>query len=1252
MTDKMPLNDKTTDTADLNYSTNNSYQSNNSNESNDSNDLDESNESTLNSGLINVPRFAKKHILNDIKGLPEGIAYGWIHYDNKYEKSDESEKSIFNNKPSKPMLSLGLFEDKNKKFRQLAIADYEGRVYVGNDISVEDTYNNFPSVSLIEQQEITLKDKSRFYGRNTPNSFNTLLENIKKSWKETYDPKSENNIYFEDYKSTKKMGKEIEDMRINCPELVHEVEKISKIFNTPYVYKYPFYDDNDDDCIDEDQIDEDDCVITGSVKNSNIYTENNTENDNKAQTKDENTKDENTKDKRATRAKTTDENSVKSTNFEEKSHTFLGRIKFLLQTFSRLKKESSLNALCGDVVIQSSPFDGLHWAASWLSTSLNNHRTYTIEQIRTPLPESLRHNLSYQDAIAIAFFATYLIPDLSGSLTSFGVENIFRRLQKEAPLCAIRGSVKDIKKARYSGLRYSGLEAYYERLMHESKALKPIRSLEQHHGAETLHLDKSKVSRNYVISWDNALDPETAITVLNIEGALNRINTISNYLETNAFNGDNLTEDEITFKQAAQIDIALLEDPAFSAYPDLFKNLGDPLNDDKIKPIEAIWKQVRQERKKAMIRDYKSNNEWSYRQRLSRLIKTMYTPFRFDADFRSNIEDGNVAIGFMATESSVMPKRKYDKAKKHWVNLTDSDRSFMSTEYNLRLGIILATLAFAANPAIQNVSVRLDSIGLEDMVVANNNAINRLLSRTISAINNMMNHETPSKGEPKDGDVHGNPDQIHDSQNFDSSEVNQNNQNNQANQNNHNNLANQINATIQDTQKDESNQPIRIEKTRKTLMTVNFERQKFVKHLRKNGLRNPINTYREFCANIDIDENHALKPVEPTFDLRDTCFAPRGAQEEPEFSDSVFDSNIEDLLGTSTSQGLAIQREDLLQQAVSDFHHISSELMPTTAEKARMAMSIINDIDDPELTEKAEIITKAIIDEEPIPEITFNISKEIRNTQLKAHNQFERGEVTSGIEEYEKKIAYYDSMFSEGKSIPRYFNSYAERVIYNRMFANNNESMRLIPDGLFYAHMELADIYSQLHDSNKTLQHLRTMVSYAPTYALSHLRLATELSNNEDWDSAYAACLNALRVSLDQDDAAFAYYRLAYAEWMRDNFDSALAAYKMAENISPDNIGTLQIEKNELISRMTSQCMPIPENTNDISKILKEKNIPEWPNTNAHSIIDSAAKSTVNNGMFVIARTLCVASARMKYTQSDNEINNATQMQFLRSLNA
>lgn len=1216
--------------------------------------------------FVKVPIFAKKHIFNDIKGLPDGIKYGWIRYcDIKHSKSENGSKNIFSSKNSKPMISLGLFEDNNRKFRQLAIADYEGRVYLGNDMTVEDIYYRFTSLYLLKQQEIILEDKSRFYGNKLPNKFSAFCKNINEAFKETYDPKSDDNLAFENYKDSESMDKEIEEICSQSPELIHEVEKISKLYDAPDRYDFPFYDDTDGDCVDIDCVDEDnDLIITGSNKivacdcansddeDDSIY--NNFDANQFFQSHELNEEE-----------KARKEGQEKNKLEIKKSHTFWGRIKFFMHTFSRLCKSSTFRVLRGDVVIHTGPFEGPRWVASWLCAENNGRKSYTIEQARTPLAGSLRYNLEYKDAIAIVFFATYLIPNISEILTSFGVENIFHRLHTQAPLCAIRNSVKDIQNIRVAGLRYSGLEAYFERLMHESGALNPIRSLEQKHGAEVLHLNESSVSRNYEISWDNALDPESALVVLSIEGALNRIHAISDCIEESSSSGSNFTENEVTYKQAAQIDFALIEDPAFGAYLKFINDFGSPLQDDKIKPLETIWKQIRYERKSSMIKDYRTNNEWAYRQRLSHWIRTMRTPFRFDADFRSNIEDGNVAIGFMAVGPSVMPRRSYDAFKKHWVNLSASKIATMTTEYNLRLGIILALIAFAANPAVKNVSVRLDSICLEEMVAANNNAIDKLLNRTLSALNDLVNQQTHIKGEPKDGDVHGNPEQIHEAKAYDSScdsssiSSRTESANNISSSSSSSDSSDSSDSTISSSSEfddknnsDESSRSLLNEKSRKTLMTVTFTRKKFVEYLRSNGLKNPIKTYKEFFANMNIDSSGALKSVDPTFDLRDTKFAPRGAQEEPEFSDRQFNDYLESILGTCCAKGLAIQREDLLQQAVSDFHHIASELMPTTAEKAHMAMDIINSIDDPELSEKSGIITKSLIDEDPIPELDFHISKDIRNMRLKAHTQLEMGEISQGIEEYEKNVAYYDAMFSEGKSIPRYFNSYAERVIYNRMFANNNESMRLIPDGLFYSHMELADIYSQLHDSNKTLQHLRSMVVYAPTYALSHLRLATELSRHEDWDSVFAACLNALRVALDQDDAAFAYYRLAYAEWMRDHFDSALASYQMAESIAPEHIETLNIEKEELLTRMKSQGMQIFDEMDDIIRILKARNIPYWPDTNARSIIDSAAKETVNNGMFVIARTLCVASARMNYSKENNDVSNAIQMQFLRSLNA
>ena len=123
-----------------------------------------------------------------------------------------------------------------------------------------------------------------------------------------------------------------------------------------------------------------------------------------------------------------------------------------------------------------------------------------------------------------------------------------------------------------------------------------------------------------------------------------------------------------------------------------------------------------------------------------------------------------------------------------------------------------------------------------------------------------------------------------------------------------------------------------------------------------------------------------------------------------------------------------------------------------------------------------------------------------------------------------------ESAYADNPGVPRYFNSYAERVVYNRLFATDGERTVLIPDNLFYAHTELADLLSQLKGAKAALPHLNAMVAYAPAYPFSHMKLAVQLARNEDWDSARAACLNALRVALDRDDAAFAYYRLAYAD--------------------------------------------------------------------------------------------------------------------------
>ena len=277
----------------------------------------------------------------------------------------------------------------------------------------------------------------------------------------------------------------------------------------------------------------------------------------------------------------------------------------------------------------------------------------------------------------------------------------------------------------------------------------------------------------------------------------------------------------------------------------------------------------------------------------------------------------------------------------------------------------------------------------------------------------------------------------------------------------------------------------------------------------------------------------------------------------------------------------------------------------------------------------------------------FEAGARLDDARVKARDLLFSGQVDQAVEHIESVVAALDEQFATGDGVPRYFNSYADRVIYNHLFAIRDERTVLIPDNLFYAHMELADALAQLKGAKEALPHLNRLVAYAPSYALSHLKLAVQLAREEDWDSVRAACLNALRVSIDRADAGYAYYRLAQAAWMRDEFAVAVAAYMMSDAVAPNQVPSLGEELSEVRGRATSQNIPIPNAMAQAQCTLAEHDIPVWPGTEVAPIMLRAARVGVDQGMFVPARTLAVAAARMGEQGID-----AVQLQFLRSLNA
>ncbi len=693
-------------------------------------------------------------------------------------------------------------------------------------------------------------------------------------------------------------------------------------------------------------------------------------------------------------------------------------------------------------------------------------------------------------------------------------------------------------------------------------------------------------------------------------------------------------------------------------------------------------------------------SEWVYRQSLSTLLTHMRLPLRMDSNFRAKLENGVVGIGFTTADPAMMPKRRFDAKSHTWKQLSSAEKGAMSAQYNLRVGIMLAALAFGVDTRVSEVSLHIDSLGLEEAAAQEDENIEQWLSQAIELFERMQNHSevhpTGSKADPKDGDVHGRSATVPAStpapsvqqtsngapdENVDSSEsgidvdktfselikdlnfdaiadelTNKHDADSSEGDSDTSNLdtssSERDSITVAQIPQavHSSNSGEQAELNLHTLVTVTFEREHFIELVDRLGLTQPQEFYEVFHANMNVTDDGVLTAVSPDFDLRDSRFAPLGSQEEPELLELNFDTPTAAILGTDEARGLSIQREDALQHSINVFHRMASS-QESSALKAEQAMTYIREIGDPELLSRASDITSAIIDGCDTPDLDFSYAKHLDQQRVKAREQLFSGHVHEAIETQEIAVNDADTFFSlsSHETVPRYFNSYAERVVYNRLFATHDERTVLIPDNLFYAHLELADILMQIGQTKEAIEHLNTCVAYAPAYPMAHMRLAVALGQQEDWDSAQAATQNALRVSLDRQDAAFAYYRYAFAAWMKDEFALATACYIMSASTNPQRADMIRTEYEDLVQRAKSQGVSIPTTKSEAAQELQRNGVPVWPHTEVASIVRDAARVCVDEKLFVPARTLAVAAAR--FNESDEDID-LVQLQYLRSLNS
>ncbi|MDK6797443.1 hypothetical protein QP317_24235, partial [Escherichia coli] len=98
---------------------------------------------------------------------------------------------------------------------------------------------------------------------------------------------------------------------------------------------------------------------------------------------------------------------------------------------------------------------------------------------------------------------------------------------------------------------------------------------------------------------------------------------------------------------------------------------------------------------------------------------------------------------------------------------------------------------------------------------------------------------------------------------------------------------------------------------------------------------------------------------------------------------------------------------------------------------------------------------RSVIDGLPIDRTRFTLSQDLDAVRTSSRETFMSGNPPEALNMMETRLSELDNAFKSSNRVPVYFNSYAERVVYNHLFASPDKKLVLIPDNLFQAHMEM-----------------------------------------------------------------------------------------------------------------------------------------------------------------------------------------------------
>lgn len=418
--------------------------------------------------------------------------------------------------------------------------------------------------------------------------------------------------------------------------------------------------------------------------------------------------------------------------------------------------------------------------------------------------------------------------------------------------------------------------------------------------------------------------------------------------------------------------------------------------------------------------------------------------------------------------------------------------------------------------------------------------------------------------------------------------------------------------------------------TRRTCYyAVDFDRYRFSR-LDLSDIGDLQETYRSFAPQLRYEDGW-LRPVKQTFDLEQERFCPKRRYLPVSLTSRRLTGQAAQSLGTDHVSGLAIEEADnraLVANAIM-LRLAPGEAKDATVKNVRTVMELAGDDPDPTVRSAAERVVSHLVDgtlsEDPIA-----IGEEfVRGDALtratdRAKELLMRQEAPQAQHALEPVLSAIDEVgtYADTSTIAyRFFASYVDRTLYNRLYTPKDEgrSLILVPDAYYEAHLLLSVTCLMQGDPEGALVHAERLVQLSPLDSRARLHLVRCLEELDRDDEAVDQLKALLNEAHDPQGLGFAYYRMAFFQWKRGNIAAAHACYQSAIQCLPQMAPTAAMELSILYLQNPNM---VPDDVTDeqIEATLDAYHIPVAPTQETSELFYECAQASLDAEIFPVAR--------------------------------